>query len=115
MSVVGGGGAALGEVGAASGMGLEVAFPRARVLARERAQLHDIVGEARVVRVHRRVRAIGGDHAPGPAARAYRVVMCEQVERRFGGCDHFDVETLEQRAWTKFRLLERARYALVNR
>ena len=75
----------------------EVALPGQRVLAGERAEALDVVAEALELGVDDRVGAVGGDHAPLPAAGADLLVVDERIERRLGGRDHLDVEALEQR------------------
>ena len=59
--------------------------------------------------------AIRRDHTSLPAALADGDVMHEVVERRLGGRQRLDVESLEQRTWTKVGFLQPLGYAIVGR
>ncbi len=89
------------EVRAAVAVRGEVACPGRRVLAGDGAELRDVAGEALELGIRDRIRAVRGDDASLPAGLPDLPVMVERIERRFGRRDHFDVETLEQRARTE--------------
>src|SRR5205085_11275135 len=52
------------------------------------------------------VRTEGRDHATVPLSALNRSVRVERIGRLVRRGKHFDVEPIEQRAWTKFRLRE---------
>src|SRR5690606_10604243 len=99
VAMVGGGGAHRGEERAALAVRAQVAVPVVDVLAGDLAEALERRRELLVFRVDHRVRTVGGEHAPAPAAVADGPVVLQRIERRLGGGDDLDAETLEQRAW----------------
>jgi len=104
MTVIRGSGTRCGEVGAALAVRVQISLPGIDILARDLAEAAQRVLELLVLGIDDRVRAVRGDDAPPPAARADLVMMIERVHRRLGGRQHLDVEALEQRTRAKLVL-----------
>src|SRR5579859_7610853 len=96
--MIGRGGASRAEMGAAILVRAQIAGKARDILARYLPEAAEIVGEARRLRVHHRIGAVGGDDAALPAALPDRLVMVERIERALGGGDQFDAEALIERA-----------------
>ncbi len=98
VAMIGGGGAGRTEMGAAVFVRAQIAGEAPNILPRHGAEAAEIIGEARCLRVHHRIGAVGGDDAALPAALPDRLVVVERIERALGGGDELDPETLVERA-----------------
>lgn len=96
----------LDEVAPAIDERFEITRPGRGVASREAAELGEIAGEVRILRIDHRIGPEGRDDASLPAALADLAVMAQVVERALGGADHLDVEALEEGARAEGRRLE---------
>src|SRR6478752_8546111 len=94
--MIGSGGAAGTEEGAAVFDGAQKTLPASGVFTRQFADALHAGGELVVVRVGDLVGPQGRHHPAFPAGSGDRVVMRQRVYRMFGCGDYLDVEALEQ-------------------
>src|SRR4051794_2998767 len=99
--MIGGGCAGLAKERAAFLMRAQVTGVSRYGLAGQLTEAEQVRGEVRILRVHYGIRPIGSDHPSVPSRLADLAVMVERIERAFRSSQNFDVEALEQRAWTE--------------
>ena len=76
----------------------QVVVPAAGVATGEHAEVLEVLGEPLVVGVDHGVRTEGRDHAATESVGGEALVMAEFAQRRIGGGDDLDAESVEQRA-----------------
>jgi len=97
-TVIGGGRAKGFEIGPAIAVRVQITLPAAGIAATDLPERVEAVEEAFEIRIDHRIRTIGRDDAPLPAAVADLCVPGQQIEGAIRCRDDFDIETLEQGA-----------------
>ena len=103
MTVVGRRGSCAAKVGATPAVSGQIATPAVHILSGQFAKPCQHARELFVLDVDHPVRAVGGDHATGPAGTTDATVRLQIIVGAFGRRQKVDIEAVEQSTWPKCR------------